>query len=202
MITVRAGRSRGARRAIANRTFRHWSLLPAVLLFVALTLYPLVNLVRMSVSTIEFAQGARDLDVHAARAISTQLLARRRRCGRRSSTPLVFVVVSVAVEMVLGLALAIARRRPRARQAAGCAPCMILPILVPPVAIGSMWKLMYNYDFGIFNQALVAVGAGAGELARLDQPRAGVGDRRRHLALGAVRLPDPVRRGRGAAGRR
>jgi multiple sugar transport system permease protein len=22
-----------------------------------------------------------------------------------------------------------------------------------------MWKLLYNYDFGIFNQALVAIGA-------------------------------------------
>ena len=43
--------------ALANRTFRHWSLLPAVFLFAALTLYPLVNLVRMSVSTIEFTQG-------------------------------------------------------------------------------------------------------------------------------------------------
>jgi len=36
---------------------------------------------------------------------------------------------------------------------------LILPILVPPVAIGSMWKLMYNYDFGIFNQTLAALGA-------------------------------------------
>ena len=35
---------------------------------------------------------------------------------------------------------------------------MILPILVPPVAIGSMWKLLYNYDFGVFNQVLVALG--------------------------------------------
>ena len=35
---------------------------------------------------------------------------------------------------------------------------MVLPILVPAVAIGSMWKLMYNYDFGVFNQALVAIG--------------------------------------------
>jgi multiple sugar transport system permease protein len=35
---------------------------------------------------------------------------------------------------------------------------MILPILVPPVAIGSMWKLLYNYDFGIFNQAFTAIG--------------------------------------------
>ena len=60
--------------ALANRSFRHWSLLPAVLLFVALTLYPLVNLVRMSVSTIEFAQGAerfgdRDLGIDAMQRI-------------------------------------------------------------------------------------------------------------------------------------
>ena len=45
---------------------------------------------------------------------------------------------------------------------------LILPILVPPVAIGSMWKLMYNYDFGIFNQALVGAGRIAGELAGFD----------------------------------
>ena len=40
---------------------------------------------------------------------------------------------------------------------------MIVPILVPPVAIGSMFKLMYNYDFGLFNQALGAGGIGAGD---------------------------------------
>ncbi len=37
---------------------------------------------------------------------------------------------------------------------------MIIPILVPPVAIGSMFKLMYNYDFGLFNQILAVVGLG------------------------------------------
>jgi multiple sugar transport system permease protein len=35
---------------------------------------------------------------------------------------------------------------------------MILPILVPPVAIGSMWKLIYNYDFGVLNQAVGLLG--------------------------------------------
>ena len=43
---------------LLNRTFRHWSLLPAVALFVVLTIYPVANLFRMSVSTIEFAQGS------------------------------------------------------------------------------------------------------------------------------------------------
>ena len=37
---------------------------------------------------------------------------------------------------------------------------MIVPILVPAVAIGSMFKLMFNYDFGLFNQGLALVGLG------------------------------------------
>jgi len=43
--------------AALNRSFKHWSLLPAVLIFLLLTLYPMVNLVRMSVSTIAFVEG-------------------------------------------------------------------------------------------------------------------------------------------------
>jgi hypothetical protein len=40
-----------------DRSFRWWSLLPAGLLFAALTVYPIANLVWMSLSTVEFAQG-------------------------------------------------------------------------------------------------------------------------------------------------
>ena len=142
--------------ALANRTFRHWSLLPAVLLFVALTLYPLANLVRMSVSTIEFAQGT-ETWTFTPRANVAQLASDDVLRPALVNT-LVFVVVSVALEMALGLALAIAvAGLVRGKQ--WVRTVMILPILVPPVAIGSMWKLMYNYDFGIFNQALVALGA-------------------------------------------
>jgi multiple sugar transport system permease protein len=138
-----------------NRTFRHWSLLPAVLLFAVLTLYPVANLVRMSVSTIEFTQGAevwtftplRNLELLRADDVVPPAL----------RNTLLFVVVAVAVEMVLGLGLAllvagVTRGKGLIRTV------MILPILVPPVAIGSMWKLLYNYDFGVLNQALVALG--------------------------------------------
>ena len=141
--------------ALLNRTFRHWSLLPAVLLFVALTLYPLANLVRMSVSTIEFSQGA-EVWRFTPGANFAQL-ARDDVLRPAVVNTLIFVVVSVALEMVIGLALAIAVAGLR-RGKAWVRTVMVLPILVPPVAIGSMWKLMYNFDFGIFNQALVAVG--------------------------------------------
>jgi len=142
--------------ALANRTFRHWSLLPAVLLFVALTLYPLVNLVRMSVSTIEFAQGT-EIWRFTPRANFAQLASDDVLRPALVNT-VVFVIVSVVAEMVIGLALAIAVAG-LARGKQWVRTVMILPILVPPVAIGSMWKLMYNYDFGIFNQTLTAIGA-------------------------------------------
>jgi multiple sugar transport system permease protein len=69
----------------------------------------------------------------------------------------VFVLVAVALEMALGLALALLVAR-LGRGKGLVRTVMVLPILVPAVAIGSMWKLMYNYDFGVFNQALVGLG--------------------------------------------
>jgi multiple sugar transport system permease protein len=138
-----------------NRTFRHWSLLPAVALFVVLTLYPAVNLVRMAVSTIEFTQGAEIWTFTPLRNLA--LLRADEVIPPAVRNTLVFVVVAVAVEMVVGLALALLVAGVK-RGKGLMRTVMILPILVPPVAIGSMWKLMYNYDFGVFNQMLTAVG--------------------------------------------
>ena len=142
--------------SLVNRTFRHWSLLPAVLLFVALTLYPLVNLVRMSVSTIAFADGAETWRFTPG-ANFAQLAGDDVLWSAIANTVL-YVVASVTVEMIIGLALAIAVAG-IVRGKTWIRTVLILPILVPPVAIGSMWKLMYNYDFGIFNQTLAALGA-------------------------------------------
>ena len=72
---------------------------------------------------------------------------------------LLFVIASVTIEMVLGFLLALVVSGV-ARGKGVIRTLMILPILVPPVAIGSMWKLMYGYDFGILNQALGLVGLG------------------------------------------
>ena len=35
---------------------------------------------------------------------------------------------------------------------------LLFPILIPPIAIGSMWRLMYDYNFGLFNMILSLVG--------------------------------------------
>jgi len=126
-----------------------------VAVLVVLTLYPVANLLRMSLSTIEFAHGT---DIWTWTPLANlSMLASDQVLGPALRNTFLFVIVSVSIEMVLGLALALlvaglARGKGWVRTA------LILPILVPPVAIGSMWKLMYNYDFGIFNQSLVGLG--------------------------------------------
>lgn len=140
---------------LIHNTFRYWSLLPAVVLLLVITVYPALHLVQMSVSTVEFIGGrdvwtftpGRNLDLLLGDPVLPPAIV----------NTIIFVIVTVAAELTLGLALAIlVARLPRGRNAARTA--MILPILVPPVAIGSMWKLMYNFDFGLFNQALDGLG--------------------------------------------
>lgn len=140
-----------------NATFRHWSLLPAVLLFALLTAYPVLNLLRMSVSTIEF-KGGTDFWSFTPRR-NWEALFSDPSLGAAVVNTLIFVVVAVAVEMVLGLGLALLVAGV-ARGKGFMRTIMIVPILVPPVAIGSMFRLMYNHDFGLFNQILALLGIG------------------------------------------
>ncbi len=140
-----------------NATFQHWSLLPAVVLFAALTAYPALNLLRMSVSTITW-KGNADYWSFTPRQNVEALLSDPSLSPAVVNT-LVFVVVAVAVEMIVGLALALLVGA-MTRGKGLLRTIMIVPILVPPVAIGSMFKLMFNYDFGLFNQLLAFAGLG------------------------------------------
>jgi multiple sugar transport system permease protein len=155
---LRGAGERAARRSagdLINATFRHWSLWPCLGFLLALSVYPVLQLVPMALSTVEFA-GGRAMWSFTPRRNLEQLLADHVLIDAIVNT-LVFVTLSVSIEMALGFfaALFIAcltRGRTFART------LMILPILLPAVAIGSMWKLMYNYDFGLFNQIAGALG--------------------------------------------
>jgi multiple sugar transport system permease protein len=142
---------------LVHESFKYWSLLPAVVLLLIITVYPTLHLLQMSVSTIEFAGGrdvwsftpGRNLELLLSDAVLKPAIV----------NTIVFVIITVAVELTLGLALALlVARLPHGKSAARTA--MILPILVPAVAIGCMWKLMYNFDFGLFNQMLDGLGLG------------------------------------------
>jgi multiple sugar transport system permease protein len=130
---------------------RVWMLLPAVLLFVLVALVPIGVLVAMSVARIDWIAGKADwrfvgIDQYAQVLHDTLF-----RAGVVNT--IIFAVAAVVVQMVLGFALAMLTTRVT-RGRVAYRTVVLLPILVPGIVIGAIWKLMYNFDFGVINQLL------------------------------------------------
>lgn len=141
-----------------DRKLKYWVLAPAVVVLVLLTVYPVASLVCMAFSQIDFAQGQT-----IWRFTGLDNLSRFRndwyfRTALLNTT--VFVVATVSVEMLLGFFSALVTSR-LTHGTSVYRTVMVLPILVPAVAIGCMWRLLYNYEFGPFNQIIVGLGGQA-----------------------------------------
>ncbi|HET6469841.1 MAG TPA: sugar ABC transporter permease [Geminicoccaceae bacterium] len=130
---------------------------PSLLLMLALSVLPIVNLAAMSFFDVRWAEGAavwRPVGLANYRALTGDPLVR----AGLSNTAL-FVVVAVAAQMVLGFALALFCSRIGRGQIL-YRTIFLLPILIPGIVIGAIWKLLFNYDFGLINQALALFGIG------------------------------------------
>ncbi len=138
-----------------DRTFQYWAILPTLFVLIFLTGYPLIQLIRMSFSTVTLAEGRVMWEFSGAANFLTFLEDEIFMTALRNT--LVFVMVTVVVEMFLGFILALLVSNIR-RRVGLFRTVLMIPILVPPVAIGTVWRLMYNFDFGIFNQVLSALG--------------------------------------------
>lgn len=138
-----------------DQLFPFLALLPALILFLLLTVQPMLNLSRMAVSTIEFTEAQAVWSTTPVENWNSFVGDWIFRAALRNT--IIFVLVTVILEIILGFALAYLASRITTGRGL-IRTIMVLPILVPPVAIGSMWKLMYNFEFGIFNQIVTAVG--------------------------------------------
>lgn len=144
-----------------DRNFRVLAVLPALIFFIALTIYPVLELAHMSTSKLTFADG--QVIREPAFWDNLSKLTEDWIFRKALVNTFIFVIASTSIEMVLGFALALAvselvRGRGIVRTA------MLLPILIPPIAIGNIWRLMYNPDFGIINALLTSVGLPAMDL--------------------------------------
>jgi multiple sugar transport system permease protein len=138
-----------------RREARFWTLAPALALFALVALLPIGELVAMSVARVDWVQGQAQwqfvgLDQYV-RVWHDSLF----RAG--AANTVVFAVTAVTVQMVLGFGLALMTTKV-ARGRVLYRTVFLLPILVPGIVIGAIWKLMYNFDFGVLNQLLGAVG--------------------------------------------
>lgn len=72
-------------------------------------------------------------------------------------TTLLFAAVCVSAEMALGIALALALEH-KVRGMSFFRTLFILPMMIAPIAVGLVWRYMFDAQFGPINAALVMVG--------------------------------------------
>ncbi|HEY1325778.1 MAG TPA: sugar ABC transporter permease [Casimicrobiaceae bacterium] len=135
--------------------WRVLTLAPAVVIYLLLALLPIVNLVVMSVHDIRWEEGAARWTFVGLRHFAALPGDPLVRAGLVNT--ILFALFSVAAEMVLGFMLAVLVSRAIAGRGL-YRTIFLLPILIPGIVIGAIWKLMYNPDFGIINQVLAAIG--------------------------------------------
>ncbi len=138
-----------------DANFQYWALAPILIFLAVLTLYPVGQLLRMSVSDLAFVKGK--LEWTYVGLDHFQTLRNDPVVPDALKNTLLFVVVVVCVEAVLGLLLAILVSRAR-RFAWFYRSVYMIPLLIPPIAIGTIWRLMYDYNYGIINQILFELG--------------------------------------------
>lgn len=156
--------------------WRYMTLMPAVVLFLALTIVPMINLFALSFHHVEWVER---VAVWKSVGWSNYIAAFQDNLFRAGAiNTVIFAVVAVSIQMVLGFILAllttgVTRGRLLYRTV------FLLPILVPGIIIGAIWKLMYSYDFGVINKTAVFLGM---------SPQDWLGNP--HLALASVILVD------------
>jgi multiple sugar transport system permease protein len=140
-----------------DRMWRWLTLGPAAALMLAFSVLPVLNLFALSFLNVSWSDGKATLSAagfsHYAALAQDQLF----RAGLWNTSW--FAVFAVAGQMVLGFALALLTSRVL-RGRVLYRTVFILPILIPGIVIGAIWKLMYHPDFGLINQLFALVGLG------------------------------------------
>jgi multiple sugar transport system permease protein len=128
---------------------------PTILLFVLFALIPAITTISYAFSRVRMARGGIEqqfigLD-NFARAFQDPLVA------QSAWTTIKWMFMVSTVEVALGLALAMLLSGGiRGRGLFGS--LLIIPIIMPPVAVSVAWLFMYDYEFGVFNYLLNQVG--------------------------------------------
>jgi multiple sugar transport system permease protein len=136
-----------------------WALFsPALLAMLALSVLPLANLFLTSFYNVTWAEGRAVFNPVGFTNYGALPADPLLRAGIVNT--LAFGIAAVGGEMLLGFFLAVLSSRV-ARGRVFYRTVFMLPILIPGIVIGAIWKLMYNFDFGLINQIIGLIGVPA-----------------------------------------
>ena len=149
------GRTRGGERALP-----YLLIAPTVAVLLALSVYPLVYAVKVS---LQADAGGGWTARHFARLLSDDFFL------SALKHTLVYAVIALSVEFLLGLGLAVLLNR-QMRGRSFFRAALLVPMMLPPVVAGVVWRLMLNSDFGAINGTLRGVGINTEQLTWTASP--------------------------------
>lgn len=140
-----------------NRRWLVLSLAPVALVFLVLSGFPVLNLLGLSFFNVEWHEGAADFS-YVGLANYRRLFLNETIYWAGVRNTLVFALGVVTCQMVLGFSMALAVNRAGSAGRTILTGIFLLPIVIPPIVIGTMWRLVMGREFGLANTLLRALG--------------------------------------------
>ncbi|MGD0674392.1 MAG: sugar ABC transporter permease [Polyangiaceae bacterium] len=125
---------------------------PALLLLLAMNLFPLIFNVYLSFTNADLSGGA--VEIVGARNY-TVIFSEARYANALTLTAW-FVFVSVSIELVLGFVLALALRDNIPGKPV-ILTLLLIPMMLCPVVLSLFWNLILNANYGVLNQLLAVL---------------------------------------------
>ena len=150
--------SRRLRTGGGERALPYLLIAPTVAVLLALSIYPLVYSVKVSLQT----------DSGWTLSHFTRLLTDDFFRSALAHT-LCYAAIALTVEFLLGLALAVLLNR-ELRGRSFFRAALLVPMMLPPVVVGVVWRLMLNPNFGAINGTLQGAGINTEQLTWTASP--------------------------------
>jgi multiple sugar transport system permease protein len=132
---------------LSNAGFGALVIVPALAVLVTVFIYPLAYSVYQSLRSYDLA---RPKEAEFVGLSNYGELLRSEEFHRALKNTVVYTGVAVPIEFVLGLALAVALAQ--ITQGRGVIRMLLtVPMMLAPIAMGLMWKFMYNDQLGVIN---------------------------------------------------
>jgi multiple sugar transport system permease protein len=138
---------------LQSRFFAILLILPLVLVLLALTVYPFLNMVYMSFHDYDLAKGGDPKFIGLGNYLS---IPHDRLATSSVKFTGLLVLIALPLEMLLGMSIAWLFRNMVAERL--LRSLVLLPMMVPAVVAGIAWKMLFNYNFGPVNYLLSLFG--------------------------------------------
>ncbi len=147
----------------SDKTLAYLLLLPTIFVLVALSIYPLFHAISISLQTGAGAS-ARWSAGNFTRLFSDQFFI------AALGHTVVFAASALTLEFLLGLGLAVLLSN-RMRGRTFFRASLLVPMMLPTVVVGVVWRLMLNPNFGALNGTLKGLGVDTTALTWTSSPR-------------------------------